>query len=74
MIWIFPLSSMTSVLSSFSLSPLNVLKMESQREIRSPRPVVLGVSNDGRERVLICSPLSHGSGMMDGCTDARCLF
>lgn len=42
-----------------------------KREIRSLRPVVLGASNDGRVRTLICPALSHGSGfpgMMDGYT------
>lgn len=37
-----PLSSMTKVLFSFSLSPLKVLKMESQNEICSPDPLLWG--------------------------------
>lgn len=50
---------MTNGLSSFSLSPLNVLKMESQREVCSLSPAVLGTSNDKKVR----RHLSRGSGL-----------
>lgn len=71
--WLHDLGSSSLFDDQHSLLFLFLLSMclRWKREIRSLRPVVLGASNDGRVRALICPPLSHGSGfpgMMDGCT------